>query len=235
MKVLAIDTSSSRTAVAVTDGERVLAEADCEAGERHGDVLLARIAEQLRAAALPLSAIELIGVGLGPGSFTGLRVGLATAKGLALAGPVALRGVSSLEVIARGALERAPLAAVVLDAGRGEVCAALYARAGELAELVVAPLRAEPAQAARRIGEALRARGDGVLCGGGARRYAQQFAAELGGSAALADPRCDVPLARHVAGAARAWFRAEGASDLASVEPFYLRDSDAKLPAEPLA
>jgi tRNA threonylcarbamoyladenosine biosynthesis protein TsaB len=235
MKILAVDTSSSRTAVAVMDGERVLAEDDSEAGERHGDVLLARIAEQLEVAGLPLSAIELIGVGLGPGSFTGLRVGLATAKGLALAGPVALRGVSSLEVIARGALERAPLAAVVLDAGRGEVYAALYARTGELPELVVAPLRAEPAQAAGRIGEALRARGEAVLCGGGARRYAQQFAAALGASATLAEPRCDSPLGRHVAGAARAWFRAQGASDLASVEPVYLRDSDAKLPAEPLA
>jgi hypothetical protein len=57
----------------------------------------------------------------------------------------------------------------------------------------------------------------------------------LGASATLADPRFDLPRSRHVAVAARARFRAEGASDLARVEPVYLRDSDAKLPADPLA
>lgn len=235
MRILAIDTSSQRTAVAVAEDDRVLSEDNTDGDERHGAVLLARIAAQLGAAGLALSAVELIGVGLGPGSFTGLRVGLATAKGLALASKVPLCGVSSLEVLARGVLESAALAGVLLDAGRGEVYAAVYARGGDRPELLVPPLRAAPAPAAERIAAAVHARGALVLCGSGARLHAQALAAALGPAVAFAEPRWDLPEARHLAHAARAQFRAQGASDLASLEPSYLRDSDAKLPDEPLA
>jgi tRNA threonylcarbamoyladenosine biosynthesis protein TsaB len=249
MKILAFDTSSDPTAVAVADDDRVLAQDDSPQGDRHGEVLLPRIEAQLRAAGVALSEIDLIGVGLGPGSFTGLRVGVATAKGLALATAIPICGVSSLEVLARGVLDAAELAAVVLDAGRGELYAAVYARAGEHLQLVLAPARATPEATAERVFTALRGRERAQLCGSGVRSYAQVFsgiapalrggamsvAGALGAGVALADPSRDTPRGRHVAQAARALFAARGASDRAALEPIYLRDSDAKLPDEPLA
>jgi tRNA threonylcarbamoyladenosine biosynthesis protein TsaB len=235
MKILALDTSSVLTAVAVADGERVLAEDGSPSGDRHGEVLLPRIQAQLSAAGLSLSQIELIGVGLGPGSFTGLRVGVATAKGLALATGIPICGVSSLEVLARGVLDAADRAAVVLDAGRGELCAAVYARAGDHPELVLPLLRATPEVVAERVVEALHGAGSAVLCGSGVRSQSLSFARLLGPRAQVADATRDTPRALHVAAAARARFASQGAADRAALEPIYLRESDAKLPDEPLA
>lgn len=236
MKTLALDTSTPISAVAVVDGQRVLSEDHADSAERHGAVLLPRIEAQLSAAGLPLAAIELIAVGVGPGSFTGLRVGLATAKGLALALRIPIRGVSSLEVLARGALDSAALAVALLDAGRGELFAAAYAGAGELAlpQVVLAPTRAPVAEMIASLDELTRARGPAVLCGSGARKHGSELASALDERCTLAAPSLDVPQAGHLARAALAWLQARGASDLASLEPSYLRDSDAKLPDEPL-
>ena len=85
VRVLAFDTSTDLTTVALCDGDRVLAEDDSRSDARHAELLLPRIQSVLAAAGASLASIELIGVGAGPGSFTGVRVGLATAKGLGLA------------------------------------------------------------------------------------------------------------------------------------------------------
>jgi tRNA threonylcarbamoyladenosine biosynthesis protein TsaB len=236
MKILAIDTSSSVSAVAVADGERVLAEDDSASDERHGSVLLPRITAQLVAAGVEPAALELIAVGLGPGSFTGLRVGVATAKGLALALRIPIRGVSSLEAIACGALLHTKLAAVLLDGGRGDLYVAAY-RGGGLGRTTVAlaPVRAAASEALSRVAELARAQGPLALCGSGARLHATALASELPPGSVLLDAACDLPQARNVALAGLARFASEGPSDLASLEPAYLRDSDAKLPDEPLA
>jgi len=235
VKVLALDTSSPTTAVAIVDGQRVLAEDDSASEERHGAVLLPRIEAQLHAAGLPLQALELIAVGLGPGSFTGLRVGVATAKGLALATSLPVRGVSTLEALALPLLEHAERALVVLDAGRDELYAAAYARAGARPALLLPPLRAPLPDLLGHLSELTRVHGAISVCGDGARLHAHALADRLGTTCAPADRGCDRPRGRYVARAAIAAFVAEGASDLATLEPTYLRDSDAKLPDEPLA
>ena len=122
MRILGFDTSSLVTAIAVTDGDRVLAHDDRSSEQRHAEVLLPRIEAALASAQVGLSAIELIAVGIGPGSFTGLRVGLATAKGLALATKIPLCGVSSLRVLARGVASRAEVVLAALDAGKHVLC-----------------------------------------------------------------------------------------------------------------
>ena len=103
MRVLAFDTSTAVTAVALLDGVRVLAEDEGPNEDRHGDVLLPRVQGVLAGAGLALGEVELIAVGIGPGSFTGLRIGLATAKGLALATGIPRRGVCSRRALAAGA------------------------------------------------------------------------------------------------------------------------------------
>ncbi len=246
MRVLALDTSTPICAVAVLDGERVLAEDDRASEARHGEVLLPRVRAVLAAAGVAPDALELVAVGIGPGSFTGLRTGLASAKGLALALALPLRAVCSLRALAAGlsgdAVPADALRIATLDAGKGELFLAAFAGDDPLAAPVLLPLRATPEEAEARLhelAESARSRGVTVrLCGSGARRYPGLLGAlgPLGSSrAALAEPAFDTPRGRHVARLGLAHFAAEGPSDLATLVPSYLRDSDAKLPNRPLS
>ena len=127
MKTFAIDTSLSTGSVAAIDGDRIAVRSLPTAGE-HARLLAAAIEAVAAELGWKTSAVELVAVVRGPGSFTGLRVGITTAKALCWATGSRLLGVSSCEVIARGtatALGRhdSPVT-VAFDAGRGEVFAA---------------------------------------------------------------------------------------------------------------
>ncbi|THV23927.1 tRNA (adenosine(37)-N6)-threonylcarbamoyltransferase complex dimerization subunit type 1 TsaB [Peteryoungia ipomoeae] len=103
MIVLAIDTAGVDCAVAIYDAasSRILSRISETIGRGHAERLMAMVDEALDAASLPLDAIQRIGVTVGPGSFTGIRVGVAAARGLALALGVDCVGVNTLEVLAR--------------------------------------------------------------------------------------------------------------------------------------
>ena len=241
MRVLALDTSTPICAVAALDGARVLAEDDRQREQRHGELLLPRIEHVLAAAGLPPSALELLAVGIGPGSFTGLRTGLATAKGLALALSIPLRGVCSLRTLAAGLTASASqpvLRVVALDAGKGELFLGAFTGDEVMLAPLLEPQRATAAEAVVRLRELSSipaAHGRALqLCGSGARRHPELLAA-LGPAALLAEPALDAPLGRNVARLGLAAFAAEGPSDLAALVPSYLRDSDAKLPTRPLS
>jgi tRNA threonylcarbamoyladenosine biosynthesis protein TsaB len=224
MRVLAFDTSTTVTAVALLDGERVLAEDERPNEERHGDVLLPRVRELLERAGVALARIELIAVGIGPGSFTGLRIGLATAKGLALAIGLPVRGVCSLRALAAGAAEDEALSVAVLDAGKGEVFAAVFAAGEHGWEPRLAPFRAAPELAGVQLATACPSGASVVVAGTGVRRY-PQLLAPLGPHARLASAEHDTPHGRCVARQALALLQVEGPSELAPLEPSYLRDS----------
>lgn len=136
MKILGIDTSTLIAGVALVDGEHVY-EARGSSTGRSADVLVTIDEVCARAQVAPL-AIEAVAVGAGPGSFTGLRIGMATAKGIAFATRTQLWAVSSLAALAWDAQQ--PLVCAVLDARRAEVFAGIY-REGVLVgeERVLAP------------------------------------------------------------------------------------------------
>lgn len=134
MPVLGIDTATTRGSVALAREGRILAEAMLEERAGHARDLLARIDGILREIGAGPRDLTGIGVAVGPGSFTGVRVGMATAKGLAYALGIGLSGLSTLEALAWAAC-RAPAApadgiCAVLEAGRGEVYAAIFALEG---------------------------------------------------------------------------------------------------------
>jgi len=162
MITLAIDTCLTACSVAVLDGDTVLATASEPMARGHQERLAPLTREVMRAAGLDFGAIERIGVTVGPGSFTGLRVGLAFAKGLALALDRPCVGVGSLEALAAGLLADGVRAAVI-DAGRGRVFLQIFE--GEAA--IVAPDSLEIATAAARLAELVQA-GDLTLTGPGA-------------------------------------------------------------------
>ncbi|TSE12029.1 tRNA (adenosine(37)-N6)-threonylcarbamoyltransferase complex dimerization subunit type 1 TsaB [Mesorhizobium intechi] len=133
MKVLAIDCAASLCAACVYDAAagRELGRAVLDLGKGHAEHLMAVIAEALNAAETDYPGLGAIAVSVGPGSFTGVRVGVSTARGLALALKIPAIGVTTLEALATEAAAtfrgRAVLAA--LDAGREEIHAALYDKA----------------------------------------------------------------------------------------------------------
>jgi tRNA threonylcarbamoyladenosine biosynthesis protein TsaB len=124
--LLAMDTATRAASLALHDGTRVRVEISWESQDHHSVELTPRIAGML--AQLQVSVDDLVGiaVSLGPGSFTGLRVGVAAAKGLAMSRGIKLLGVPTLDIIAQ-AMQDSPWPVVaVLAAGRGRLCAAKY-------------------------------------------------------------------------------------------------------------
>jgi tRNA threonylcarbamoyladenosine biosynthesis protein TsaB len=102
VKVLGLDTATATAGIAIVDGDRVLGEARHDTSGRGAD-LLVKIDEVCRAAGVAPGALDAIAIGAGPGSFTGLRIGMATAKGIAFAAQRPLWAVSSLAALAYAA------------------------------------------------------------------------------------------------------------------------------------
>ena len=174
MWVLALDTSSPGGAVALLRDDEPAVERAGNPALSHAERLPRAIAEVLAEAGLPPAALDLFAVASGPGAFTGLRVGLATVQGLALALDRPAIGVSALAAAAWRAFAAEPAMAVCgvwLDAARGDVFAAAFGRPAaplpdwplvELAAASVATPGAHPARVARR-----RARGRAAAAGTG--------------------------------------------------------------------
>ncbi|MGH7925637.1 MAG: tRNA (adenosine(37)-N6)-threonylcarbamoyltransferase complex dimerization subunit type 1 TsaB [Candidatus Binatus sp.] len=128
--VLGLDTSTSIASLALIAGGKVAAALERPVTS-HGAALPGAVDELLRAAGLAVGEVGALAVGTGPGSFTGLRIGLSYAKGIAMASGCALVGIPSFDAMASAALERNNIEAgrlicVVVDARKGEVYAALY-------------------------------------------------------------------------------------------------------------
>ena len=227
MILLAIDTSTHLGSVAVVDGGRLLAEVSARVRARHGETLLPHVQHVLAQAGVSPGELGLIAAGLGPGSFTGLRVGVATAKGLALALGVPIIGVCTLRVLARGLGGHGTLAVPVVDAHKGEVFAAIY-RTGDRLTEIVAPFHASPARAAAHLRPALQAGGPVLTCGDGARRYAAELATAFGEEAMAAEV-FDAPRAALLAVEALQQMATHGPSDLRALEPMYVPPNDAAL------
>lgn len=117
---LGIDTSTKSGSVALVEGARVIAEIESGGGMLFSRSLLEMIEKLLAGNGLKLSDVSALSVALGPGSFTGIRIGLATAYGIAISRKIAVYGVNSLEAISRTVKQNGTLVPM-LDAGRGSV------------------------------------------------------------------------------------------------------------------
>lgn len=139
--VLAIDTTAEFGSLALADGETVLEVMPMHSPDGYGHILFERIDTLLEAHNVKLADIALFAAAAGPGSFTGVRVGLTAAKGLAAATGKPAAGVSNLQALAM--LGEGPYRAAVLDARRGEIFGGLFdAEAHPLSPEAVAPFPA---------------------------------------------------------------------------------------------
>jgi tRNA threonylcarbamoyladenosine biosynthesis protein TsaB len=127
--LLAIDTSTQWIGLALYDGTLVLAESIWQAHARHTVELAPAVQDLIRRSGLASHQLQAIAVALGPGSFTGLRIGLAIAKGMALALRIPVVGIPSLDVVAVAQPVRDVPMIAVLQAGRGRLAAVNYSAA----------------------------------------------------------------------------------------------------------
>jgi tRNA threonylcarbamoyladenosine biosynthesis protein TsaB len=221
--VVGFDTATPDVTVALTQGGEALAEESIPPGQggrpQAATALLPAIHRCVEEAG-GWAAVDLIGVGIGPGSFTGLRIGVSTARALAqgLGKPIA--PVVSLEALALGVGDRDPERprAAVIDARRGQVFAALYDAGAEQRR---PPFVATPEEAAERLGKEA---DSPIAVGDGAVRFRRMF--EAAGLEVPADRDETHHLrARELCVLAKS----RGATRLEAVEPIYLRRPDAEL------
>lgn len=183
--MLAVDTTSDRGSVALVEAGSVRAETGLYAGPGHGhaEQLLPAIELLLSQNRIQLGDVEGYAVAIGPGSFTGLRVGISSVQGLALAGTRPCCGVSTLDALGRQARHEGRPVAAMIDAFRDEIFGALYA-ADESS--IDGPLLSTPRAFVERVGPGA------AYVGSGADRYAAAVAAQdasaliLGGAPLLA-------------------------------------------------
>lgn len=232
LRVLAFDTSAHVTSLAICQGQAVIEQHEAAEG-KHAETLLPNVKAMLAEAGWTLGQIDVIGVGVGPGSFTGVRVGVATAKGLGLALQKPVIPIVSLDALAHEALRVSDSLriAACLDAFKGELFCAVYTRDEGVLTRERAPFHATPAlvreQLAAVSGDELMA-----VVGAGITRYPELLADPPSAWQiydGIAAPRASV-----VAELAAARFVAGDVPALAEVAPVYLRDSDAQLPKVPL-
>jgi len=216
MPVLALDTCTERCSLAIVSEGRILAELSIRVQSGHAGTLLKLVDSLLNMAGCPPANIECIAVGRGPGSFTGIRIGIATAKGLSTALACPLKGVCSLDAMARAALPAGMPIMPVMDARKGEVFCALYSAEGVR---LSAYLNIPPEDIREHIS------GPTLFLGNGLEPYSDLLASTLG-------PRfLPAPEALWYPRAAVVGFMASECTDQADVDvtPLYIRASDAAL------
>jgi tRNA threonylcarbamoyladenosine biosynthesis protein TsaB len=232
MKVLALSTSTHRGSAAVLEENRVLGVSGYADLGGHAERIFSAVTEALDAAATKRSDIQLVACDIGPGSFTGVRVGVASAKGLALGLGVPLVGVGSLEAMAASAFATGvagpqDVVVAILDAKKQEFFLAAYDASGQALR---APLHVPIADASRIVNVELQS----LLQEGNFLRIVGEAALlepSLGAIVARG-PAVDLPDA--VAVGRLAWQRfassrdAQGAFDPGVLEPSYVRPPDAK-------
>jgi tRNA threonylcarbamoyladenosine biosynthesis protein TsaB len=183
--ILALDTTNRTGSVAVVRGDDVLAELVGDPSVTHAQRLPTDLGRVLAMGGLALADVGLLAVTAGPGSFTGLRVGIATVQGLATGRGLRVVAVSTLDALARAGRNQARPIGAWMDAQRGEVFATLY-EAGGMAVIVPA-MSATPGRVLECWRPALQDR-EAVFIGDGAVRYAGAIEEALGARATVVPP-----------------------------------------------
>ncbi len=225
MLILGIETSSTQVSCALGGSDGVLAAAQVNRGQRHAELLSPMIGQVCDAAGVSLASVEAVAVGVGPGLFTGLRVGLATAKAIAFGLGVPAIGVGSLDLVAFPVRFAECRIVAVSDARRSEVFWATYRGSRDGLEVVGAPRVGPPTELRAEL-EA--GSGRRLLVGDGALRYRDLIAAAGSAGVEFVDGALAQPSAWSLVQVARSRASAGGLVAPDDVHPLYLRKPDAE-------
>jgi tRNA threonylcarbamoyladenosine biosynthesis protein TsaB len=226
MRLLAIECATPTHSVALVQGERVLAEESYVAEGTRGGRLLPALDAVLRRAGVPADALEAIAVSIGPGSFTGVRVGVATAKGLALGTEAALVGVSTLRALAEGYCISEGVVCGLLDAGQGELYASLFSRSNGNLQRLREDAVLRPESLVEWLGKW---KGMPYLIGNGAARYRGRLEELFSGGVQITEAGLvAVPAAAVVARIGLRQLRRRSTGERPDLVPVYLRRPEAE-------
>lgn len=224
MLILAIESATERVGCALGDGSTVRAVFEVTGERRHAETLVPAIDAMCRAAGVTLDDVGCVAADVGPGLFTGLRVGLATARALAHALDLPTVGVTSLELLAHPLRITGRLVVAAIDARRGEIYWQLFRPDGEQVRRVGEPRCTPPDEL---LGELRLTDEPMVLVGDGALRHRDRLA-DLS-DAVWADADLAHPSAATLAVLAQAARLAGAGGEALDLEPQYLRAPDAQI------
>jgi tRNA threonylcarbamoyladenosine biosynthesis protein TsaB len=239
MRIIGIDTATTVASVALIDNGLLISEKGSPsraavkndgsyAKSNHAETVLPLLQSLLESAGLSLQDINGLAFSIGPGSFTGLRIGLSTIKGLAYGSGVPVVGVSTLLAQAARVTHYDGLICTLLDARKNEVYAALFEKKGD----AVHRLSDDSAASAARIIDIIRPLADEAPClmvGDGAVVYKQWLLQQLGRGALFQTGDFSLSVAAAVARLSERRFRSNDVDNLGSLTPVYLRRSEAEL------
>ena len=197
MKILAIDTSALTATAAILADGKLICEISTTTALNHSVTVMPMIDELLKKVNMDISEIDLFACSEGPGSFTGLRIGIGTVKGLAYGLGKQVVGVSTLEALAHNISFTDMVIAPIMDARRGQVYNALYKYDGEKLIEVTSPRALSVEELCEEISEKTIFVGDGVLA------YKEKIKEKLGDMALFASPQNMLQRAGSVAYAAQ--------------------------------
>lgn len=223
MNVLALDSSTRSCSVAVAIGGRAASEVSTVSNRTHSLHLMGMVRDALELAEVGLKEIDGFAVTIGPGSFTGLRIGISTAKGLAFAAGKPCVGVSSLEALASACLPWPERICVLMDARKGEVYTAVYQESDGRLERIGDERVLAPEAILRTIASPHLFVGEAVPL------YEKQIRAVAGQNARWAPRDRRFPKASTVAWLALDRLAGATADGVELLAPRYIRQSDAEL------
>lgn len=225
MPILAIDTATLVSSVALATADTLLAEITLQTKKTHSELLMPHIAKLLDMALVAKSDLKGVAVSIGPGSFTGLRIGLSTAKTLAYALQIPVVGVPTLAAMAYGCPVPGVILAPMLDAQKGNVYQALFEwHQGELKEIQPA-IVTEITAALESLSQQER---PVIVMGESAVMYRDKIE-QIGKNLILAAPHVVIQRASSVAGLGYKLIKQGVRHDVMGLEPLYIRRSEAEV------
>ncbi|MEE8399864.1 MAG: tRNA (adenosine(37)-N6)-threonylcarbamoyltransferase complex dimerization subunit type 1 TsaB [Desulfobacterales bacterium] len=223
MRILAVDTATTSCSVAIVDTDAVLAEVTTGIQQTHAKHLMGMIDTVIDRSATPFSDLDGFAVTRGPGSFTGLRIGIATVKGLATASGKPLVGVSTLDALAMQGASSSHLICSLLDARRGEVYSSRYRYVNGCLEMERDEAVSTAEKAISDVNETC------LFLGNGAVLYRKIIEESLGERAQFAPSFHDTIRASTVAHLSMTAFETGHTDNVGEFVPVYIRKSDAEI------
>lgn len=223
MKVLAIETATMAGSIAVIEDDTLIGEVRINVKIAHSERVMTSVEWLLTASNLSINDIDAFAVSIGPGSFTGLRIGLSTIKGLSYAAKKPIVPVPTLDAFARRLRFSSYPVCPMLDARKNEVYTGLYKWENDQCRKIVPETAIAPADFLKEI------KGQTIFMGEGAKIYRELIIEKLHGNALFASPSEMSPSASSVAEIAIEKLKEGITADPASLVPFYLRRSEAEI------
>lgn len=230
MLILAIDSATPVAGVALLNGEKLIKEEFSDYKKNHSETLMVMIDRVLKECECTVRQVDAFAVTIGPGSFTGLRIGLAAVKGLSMATGKPVTGVSTLDALAHNLWGSDALVCPLLDARKQEVYCGFYDVTGVVPNALSGIMACSPADFIAKVQEVAREKKKDriILLGDGYYPYARFFQQELGNRLQIPPPHLMLPRAAALGSLGLAKARKGEFEDTFKLRPVYIRLSEAE-------